>query len=84
MLDRRIPPQATSSSESRRPLDIARRVLAMVVVGGALLALATWLKHSTCSCSGGLPYTTIGIGAGFVAAVALVVYVGIGMLVRRR
>ncbi len=83
MLDRRAPPEAPPSADSRRPLDIARRVLAMIVVAGGLLAVATWFKHSTCGCSGGLPYTTIGLWAGVAAAVALTVYVGLGLAQRR-
>jgi len=82
MLDRRETPRV-APADDRRALSIARRVLAMIVVGGGLLAAATWLKHNTCSCSGA-PYTTIGLWAGIVAAVVLVVYVGLGAVVRRR
>ncbi len=83
MLDRRAPPEAPASADSRRPLDVARRVLAMIVVACGLLALATWYKHSACGCSGGLPYTTIGLWAGIAAAVALTVYLAIGYYARR-
>ncbi len=55
----------------------------MIVVTGGLLALATWYKHSTCGCSGGLPYTTIGLWAGIIAAVSLAVYVALGLAQRR-
>ncbi len=51
----------------------------MVVVGGALLAIAAWYKHSTCGCSGGVPYTTIGLWAGAVGVVSLVIYLALGL-----
>ncbi len=77
MRNRPIPTDAVPP-DGPRPFVVARRVLAMIVVGGGLLALATWYKHNTCGCSGGLPYTTIGLWAGIAAAVSLAVYVALG------
>ena len=83
MLDRRVRTDAAPSGE-RGPLVVARRVLAMVVVVGGLLAVAAWYKHNTCGCSGGVPYTAIALSAGVAAAVSLAVYVGLGVALRRR
>jgi hypothetical protein len=69
--------------KSARLVSRLRNALALVVVLGGLLAAATWYKHSTCGCSGGVPYTTIGLWAGAFATGALVVYVGLGVLAKR-
>ena len=82
MLDRRETPQIAPADE-RRALAVIRRVLAMIVVSGGLLAAATWYKHSTCGCSGGVPYATVGMWAGVVAAVSLAAYVALGLALRR-
>ena len=84
MLDRRMPTEAPPSPDRGRPIVIARRVLAMVVVGGGLLAVAAWYKHNTCGCSGGVPLTTIGLWAGIVAAVSLASYSALGFALRKR
>jgi len=51
-----------------------RRVLALIAVVAALLAITAMFKRETCGCSGGLPYTTIALWAGAGAALSLAAY----------
>ena len=62
-----------------------RRVLALIAVAAALLAVAAMFKGETCGCAGtGLPFGTIALASGIVGALALASYVAAGFLGSRR
>lgn len=61
-----------------------RLVLAGVVVLASLLAVSAWFKDATCGCGGrGLPWESIAFASTTIAAVAIVVYAGLAVMVRR-
>ncbi|HXK33305.1 MAG TPA: hypothetical protein VNM91_04735 [Dehalococcoidia bacterium] len=61
------------------------RLLALVVVVGAIVALASVVRGATCGCGGqALPYTAIAAGAGALALLAAGAYLIIGTRTARR
>lgn len=61
------------------------RLLALAVVGGAIVALASVVRGATCGCDDpALPYTAIAAGAGALTLLAAGAYVIIGTRTARR
>jgi hypothetical protein len=58
--------------------------VATVAVLAALVAVAALFKRETCSCSGGLPYTTVALWSGVLAAGAFGGYVASGVVFKHR
>jgi hypothetical protein len=61
----------------------ARRAVATVAVLAALVATVALFKGETCSCTGGLPYATVAIWSGVLAATAFGAYVAAGLVFKQ-
>jgi hypothetical protein len=57
--------------------------VATVAVVAALVATAALFKRETCSCSGGLPYATVALWSGVLAATAFGAYVASGVVFKQ-